>query len=397
MTLSKMVVFLLELINCYAAVYYSNFIFFYMKSRFHFAELENLLLAAASGIIYMVAAWQGGIFAQKKGYTTSLYVGYTTIVLSLAAGLLFDSITAQVIIFGVWSIGICFIWPALEALVCDKAGAKLSDMIGIYNVTWAGSGAIAYFSTGMLLERLGMQSLFWLPLCLTLLQILILPIYIIIARREKTDSRTDGVPSIDIEAPTHAQRFQHMAWLANPLSYIAINTVIPLIPTLSGDLGLSTAVAGIVCSIWMFGRLIAFLILWRWKGWHYKFWWLIGSFVFMVVCFVQLILSDSLTRLILAQIGFGLSIGLIYYSSLYYSMHGSENQGAHGGLHEAMIGAGLFVGPACGAAALLLLPTAANGTIFSVSAVLSLGFCGMVWTGGRRRAPLGENCCQESR
>ena len=69
------IVYLIELINCFAAVYYSNFIYFYMKSRFGFGELENLLLAALNGLIYMIASRKGGQFAQRFGYLRSIFIG----------------------------------------------------------------------------------------------------------------------------------------------------------------------------------------------------------------------------------------------------------------------------------------------------------------------------------
>ena len=139
-----------------------------------------------------------------------------------------------------------------------------------------------------------------------------------------------------------------MAWIANPFSYVAINTVIPLIPSIAEKLSLSTGMAGIVCSLWMFARLAAFAAFWRWTGWHYRFRWLAGSFLLMIVCFFGFLMAQSIGLLLVAQVGFGLSIGLIYYSSLYYSMNVTENQGSNAGLHEAMIGAGLFIGPAVG-------------------------------------------------
>jgi predicted MFS family arabinose efflux permease len=171
MTPSKSVFFLMELMNCYAAVFYSNFLFFYMKSRFGFGELENLLLAALNGVVYAVAAWQGGAFAQRCGYIRSMAVGICGIVATLAVALFLHSAFSQVIVFAVWSVFICFIWPALEALVCERSGCRLSDMVGTYNITWAAGGATAYFTAGIALERFGMQSLFWLPLCLHALQI----------------------------------------------------------------------------------------------------------------------------------------------------------------------------------------------------------------------------------
>ena len=49
---AKVLFYLFELINCYAAVYYSNFLFFYLRRTFGFGEVENLLTAALSGFVY---------------------------------------------------------------------------------------------------------------------------------------------------------------------------------------------------------------------------------------------------------------------------------------------------------------------------------------------------------
>jgi MFS family permease len=169
-----------------------------------------------------------------------------------------------------------------------------------------------------------------------------------------------------------------MAWLANPFSYVAINTVIPLIPSIAARLDLSTGMAGIVCSIWMFARLFAFAALWRWTGWHYRFRWLAGSFLLIIICFFGFLMARSIGLLIVVEIGFGFSIGLVYYSSLYYSMNQSDKQGANAGLHEAMIGGGLFLGPAVGAAALYMMPAAAGSGAWSVGGLLCVGFSGLL-------------------
>ncbi|MDD5170459.1 MAG: hypothetical protein PHN75_16705, partial [Syntrophales bacterium] len=233
------------------------------------------------------------------------------------------------------------------------------------------------------LERFGMKRLVWLPLCLVSLQVLL------VIRAGRLQSKGEAVSPIAAEAGTMdskvpSRQLLHMAWLANPLSYVAINTVLPLIPTISERLGLSTGAAGILCSVWMFARLAAFGILWRWTGWHYRFGWLIGAFTVMTVCFAGFVHPWSVSMLLAAQVGFGMSVGLIYYSSLFYSMNASEEKGTHGGLHEAMIGAGLFVGPACGATALFLLPAPAGGA-WPVTGLLVAGLMGLIWMGRFRK------------
>jgi MFS family permease len=377
MTPSKAVYFLIELITCYAAVYYSNFLFFYMKIRFGFNELENLLLAALYGFVYIFAAWQGGAFAQRFGCTRSLYLGFCGIAASMVTGLVLDSTAGQVLALTIWTGAVCFIWPALEAIVSEGDGVNLSDMVGYYNITWALGSAVAYFSGGILLEKLGMQSLFGLPLVLVAVQLVLMPAAVYLTKKERR--KVCPVPAAPSVAPhAESRRFLYMAWLANPLSYVAINTTIPLIPSISANLGMSTGSAGIVCSVWMFARLAAFVFLWRWTWWHYRFRFLAASFAIMVAGFAGIVMATSLPMLLISQVGFGLSVGLIYYSSLYYSMNVSDQRGAHGGLHEAMIGAGQFLGPACGAFSLSLIPAAVNAGVWSVSGLLVAGFSGLL-------------------
>jgi hypothetical protein len=45
-----------------------------------------------------------------------------------------------------------------------------------------------------------------------------------------------------------------MALLANPLAYVAINTIIPTIPSLAERLNLGEGLAGVFCSVWLFAR-----------------------------------------------------------------------------------------------------------------------------------------------
>jgi len=77
---------------------------------------------------------------------------------------------------------------------------------------------------------------------------------------------------------------------------------------------------------------------------------------------------------LLAQIFFGVAIGLIYYSSLFYSMDASEIKSEHGGIHEAAIGVGNCVGPAVGAASLQFFPQHTHNGAIAVTGLLLLGF-----------------------
>jgi MFS family permease len=117
-----------------------------------------------------------------------------------------------------------------------------------------------------------------------------------------------------------------------------------------------------------------------WTDWHYRFRWLVTAFATLIVSFAAILIVAvfSLAVLLLAQIFFGAAIGLIYYSSLFYSMDASEAKGEHGGIHEAAIGVGNCIGPAVGAASLQWMPQYANSGAIAVSALLLLGLGALV-------------------
>ena len=64
----------------------------------------------------------------------------------------------------------------------------------------------------------------------------------------------------------------------------------------------------------------------------------------LLVSLGAILLARQLWLVVAAQVFFGLATGLIYYSSLFYSMDVGEASSEHGGLHEAFIGAGIFLG-----------------------------------------------------
>jgi predicted MFS family arabinose efflux permease len=260
--------------------------------------------------------------------------------------------------------------------------------VGLYNVAWAGGGAVGYFTTGLLIEALGMPSLFWLPVLLSVTEIILVAYGSSLRLKERSVERVEvgDAASVSLIArPKENRLFLHLAWFANPFSYVAINTVIPLIPTLAETVGLSTAQAGIICSFWMFARLITFAILWRWTQWHYSFTWLAVAFFVMIAAFFGFLTASSLPLLIISEICFGASIGLIYYSSLYYAMNVSQGRSTNAGIHEAAIGAGLFMGPAMGALALTLSPATAGIGAWAVGGLLCTGFMGLFWIKKRIR------------
>jgi predicted MFS family arabinose efflux permease len=380
--------FVLEGLNSFATVYYFYYFYFFMQTEYGFGNKANLALAALNGAVYAIMAWLGGNFAQRFGYFTALKTGFAIMMGALVVGSQLHTATGHIVVMAVTVVGMCFTWPTLEALVSEgETRAGVQRMVGIYNMTWAGTAAVSYFIGGAMLEKLGPQSLFYIPVAIQIVQ-LSLTFWLESQARHATLAQgtkpAPSTPEAHPHPPALTRIFLRLAWLANPFAYIAINTLIAVIPGVAKRLELSTMVAGFCCSLWCFSRLGAFFVLWRWNGWHYRFRWLLVSYLALIITFATILMAPNLAVLVLAQIVFGCVAGLIYYSSLFYSMDLGDTKGEHGGIHEAAIGLGNFAGPAVGAASLYLLPQYANSGALAVSGLLLLGLGGLlaIWRQG---------------
>jgi predicted MFS family arabinose efflux permease len=381
--------FVLEGLNSCATTYYFYYFYFFMQTVYGFGNTANLALAALNGAVYAFMAWQGGKFAQRFGYFTALKVGFIIMMGALAVGSQLHSAGGHIVVMAVTVVGMCFTWPTLEALVSEgESRAGVQRMVGIYNIMWAGTAAVSYFCGGAMLEKFGPKSLFYVPIAIQMGQLGLTFWLEAQARGQLVGqaARLSPVPEPDPHPhpPALTKAFLRLAWLANPLAYIAINTVIAVIPGVAKRLDLSTMVAGFCCSIWCFSRLGAFFVLWRWNGWHYRFRWLLAAYLALVGTFAAILMAPNLAVLAVAQLVFGSAVGLIYYSSLFYSMDHGDTKGEHGGIHEAAIGLGNFAGPAVGAASLHFLPQYANSGALAVSGLLLLGLGGLlaIWRKG---------------
>jgi predicted MFS family arabinose efflux permease len=376
--------FTIEALNGLATAYYSYYIFFYMERRFNFSKADNLLLAACYGFTYMCSASRAGVLAHRLGYIRLLRLGLSGMTLALTLGglaplLLGFSPTAlhvELAVFVLWTISGSWVWPTLQALLSREAPNELPRIVGFYNIIWAAGSAVAYFTGGGLIEHVSPEILFWLPASMHAMKLVLL------SRLEKMSAQAgtppagagaEETPTANPRATDKARAFLRLAWVANPFCYVAIYGFVCIVPQLASQLKLSDTYAGVSFSLWMWVRLGAFVWFWLWPGWHYRFRWLLTSFLALIAGFITILLSPNLWLIIAAQIPFGLAIGLVYYSSLYYSMDVGATKSKRGGFHESVIGFGIGAGPAVGYTAARLFPGYPDAGVASVGGLLVVG------------------------
>ena len=378
---SKFPLFVFEALGSLACGFYGNYVFFLFRDRHGFGNLGNLGVAALMGLVIALASWRGGIFAQRHGCLRAMVAGLIGMIVALAIGAFFSSLPVQLAVLVGWAASQFMVWPALEALVTEgESGAARARIVGIYSVVWATCSALSYFFGGAVFEWLGSGSIFWLPPGLHLVQLLILWACWLSHSHRRSQGAATSVPIradepdvVEAARRPSPRSFQRMAWLANPFACVAAFTLLAMIPELARRMGLSTTMAGLFCSIWFFARLVAFVVMWQWPGWHYRFRWLLGGYMLLIVGFSTVLTSDGLLWLGVGQVAFGLAVGLLYYASLFYSMDVGEARAEQGGIHEAMMGAGNFAGPGIGALSLLIAPQSPNAGVWSVCGLLAIG------------------------
>jgi len=180
-------------------------------------------------------------------------------------------------------------------------------------------------------------------------------------------------------------------WLSRvalPATYIAIFSLMALMPSLPVMRPLSRDTQTVVASVWMASRLLAFIALGLGTWWHTRPRLLLIAAIVMLVSYFGVTVRPSdiighgsaatdLGAMIIAQFLLGLALGMIYSGSLYFGMALSEGSAEHGGYHEALIGVGFVVGPGIGALAQMQWPGNVDAGVIAVGALVFLSVVGV--------------------
>ena len=334
-----------------------------MQKHFGFGNRNNLLLTALYGFMYMFAAWSAGPARAEAWLFLFPSSGLFRRVAWHGGGRpdpesigLFPrgNVSRNLPSWWFGRSACASTWPTLQGIVepariprrSGPDGGHLQYCLGRRRCRSPISRA------ARLLERFGGETLFWLAAGLHLIQLMLLgPLQklsaIPAAAEPVTRRNAETTPPLNPRPIAKARTFLRLAWIANPFAYVAIFGILPVIPKLSEHLGLTPTYAGLVFSVWFWVRLGRVSSGFGcWPGWHYHFGWLFGAFLALIGSFAAIFLCTHVWQLIVAQVVFGLAVGLIYYSSLFYSMDAGESKGKGGGIHEAAIGLGTMLGPA---------------------------------------------------
>jgi len=355
-------------------------IFFYTSQRFAWGAAQNMSLAAGQGTVYVIGALLSHRVRARWGARTVLVILYALLAILAAQLALSPPQWRMVVILLIYMFVAALNWPILESLVTAGADAReMSRRVGMYNIVWASSAAIAVAGAGALIS-------YWPP-ALFIAAIIghLIAALLIVIPAPIAVTAASLVSELTNEEATQASRLQHertlALWLSRialPASYVvnyALSALLPSLPVLHNLSPTGQTVCG---SVWLAARFVSFVILGRTIFWHGRPRLLLVSAILMLIAFLGVTMPAGISGridllvMLMAQIVLGLVMGMIYSGSLYFGMVLSDGSTEHGGYHEALIGLGSALGTGMGAATQWIWPGELRTAVIAVAGIVGI-------------------------
>jgi len=238
-------------------------------------------------------------------------------------------------------------WPTLQSWLSqglDKKG--LVNSLMYFNIFWSLGITLGFLAAGFLFAFA-----FWAPF---VFGIILMAANIWFLRHQPVVSEySEGAARAaflrtEKERPPEAPKFLYIAWTANFMSWYIIGTARNIFPKLAAEIGFESGFIGFLIFLMMFAQTAAFFVLGKTHAWHYRFWpVLLCQAVSMAGLFMIFSFSTA-PALMAAMVMLGVSSGMTYFSSIFYSLFGFLDKGRRSGIHEAFVGIGAFLGPLTG-------------------------------------------------
>ncbi len=316
---------------------------FLATAAYHFGPGRNYLLSCISGLTYMVGAMAAGPIAVAVQPRLPPRRLLAIVVVAMAAfaalPLVLRGAAAPWLLMALYSPLTGISWPITEAYL-SGGRAHLERAVVAFNLTWSFALALGYWAMGPLLA--------WSPLTI-LAGVAVLHIGSLAALRG-----FDAVPSREHEdvgnAEAHARARRELPWFRAllPVSYLLFSALTPILPTTFARMGIAIGWQAPLAATWMIARVLTFGALGRWRGWigrRATAW--VGA-TLLGVGFAGTIVAAGVAACVAGLLAFGVGMGIVYTAALTYALEAGRSEVDAGGTHEALIGAGYVLGPACG-------------------------------------------------
>jgi hypothetical protein len=320
-------------------------IFFVTAGHYHFSAVRNLVLAAAMGVCYAIAArFTGNLLrALERHFSPRAILAGALSLWGLVALVPLAARRHEPLLWAVAILGAstsAIVWPVVESyLGAGRHGAKMRAAIGWFNVTWTPATAVSLF----LLPLFARIDLLWAIAVSALGNLVALVAVGFLPTHPGHHEPDAAAAAVGREYPALRRA---ASWLL-PLSYLMSSTLAPILPHRLAAFGAALPTS-IIAATWMVARFATLVFMWRLGFWHGRWGTLLAGGVGVCGGVALVFLAPSLPLVVLGLALFGTGAGLTYYAALYYTLAVGHAAVDAGGTFEALIGLGYMAGPLLG-------------------------------------------------
>ena len=239
-------------------------------------------------------------------------------------------------------------WPSLEARITDGAdGREMTRRLGWFGISFCAGLLLGYPLSGLLHDASEHVPFYAGAGFGVLLFVLLVAVF----WRDRTHDghlpaiQPDGEQTDAEPPPPPALRraFLLTAWISNALAYAAASILRNMFPRFAkltaadGGLDFTGFETGLIAAGTSGAMLVAFLVLGKYHFWHYRYRYLLLGQLAMLVSGLIFATASSMSILVAGSLVFGSGAGMVYISSMYYSLSGHTARAGQSGLHEGIL------------------------------------------------------------
>lgn len=317
------------------------------RREFGASVWQLAILGITSALVYTLTCLATGRLVGKARPISIALVGAVLYGAALSLGIWARSVWNLVVIVAFGGVGMSLFWLMVEAAIAEGAtGRALSRRMGIFNISWSVGDVAGMTVSGVLYDVWGR-----LPFVMLAAVVAALVAVLAFARRAKVEKAPlpqspDEHEMLEAHPNVNA-RFTKAAWVGNFVGSGVMGVVRSLFAAPATDIfRMSGTVYGLAISTVNIFRTLAFWWLTYWRNWHYRKGVYLATSSLLAAGMAGITIAAVMPRvpgMVLVFVSFaaaGVAMGMMYYSSLFYSVHTEAPPESRTRLHEAVVGAG---------------------------------------------------------
>lgn len=307
--------------------------------------LVSGLLGMAEFLVYVPVALAAGHLCDRMGRRpVALLSTIGCVVVWLA---MWQATTPwQLLILSTLSgVALGLVWPPVQAWLGDLSGDDghlLNRNLGWFNMAWTGGLMVGPPLAGIVWQHWRVEA-FLLPVGTALLSL----VTILLTPPGRHHEASDAPPPpVDHSV---VRGFMLMAWCAVIATTFARGMIAAMFPRIGEALQFPPALVGQILATTGAGQLLAFALAGRTAKWQYRRFPLVAMVVLSLAGQLVAQVTSSAWLFALSFFVIGGATSLTFVSGITYALHlSAEGRGFRAGIHEAVVGFGLVIGPLVG-------------------------------------------------